>query len=191
MNKSTIIFILFLGFLNPCFSQQKEQESQNYVPDEYVNGLLEQNDSLKLVFNKTKDKLTGEEIINIFDKTKTNEYNIKQTKVALLMMSEFGDNWSFSDSINPKNSLKFASFEDFVKFRNSMPTSSSASFYDEGSLKREETIYPNGSKEVIEKDENGNYIKKTTNKEGVETIEKIKNISNYNATKIKVIRNEK
>lgn len=189
MNKSTIIFILFLGSLNLSFSQQKEREPQNYVPNEYVNGLLNKNDSLKLVFNKTKNNLTAEEIINIFAKTKTNEYNIKQTKTALLMTSEFGDSWSFSDTISSQNALKFANFEDFLVFRNSTPTSSSASFYDDGSLKREETIYPNGTKEIIEKNGKGKYVKKTISPEGDETIEEIEDISNYNTAKIEVIRN--
>jgi hypothetical protein len=186
MNKIIFIVILFLGFSNFSFSQQKESDTIKYVPNEFVKILLKENDSLKIVFNKTKEKLTKEQIEKIFSKTENKEYDIKKTRIALELTSMLGDNWNFDETLKPENALNFKTIEEFEKFNNLLPTSESVFFENDGSLKRKETTFKNGCKEIIEKDNNGNYIKKTIDENGIETIEKIKDISKLKISKPKV-----
>ncbi|MFD0837457.1 hypothetical protein ACFQ0I_16885 [Mariniflexile aquimaris] len=186
MNKIIFIIILSLGFSKFTFSQQKELVSVNYIPTEFVKTLLRENDSLKITFDKTKEKLTKEQIEGIFLKTKNKEYDIKKTRIALELTSLLGDNWSFDETLKPENTLNFKTIEEFEKFNNSIPTSKSVSFENDGSLIRKETTFKNGSKEIIEKDKNGNFIKKIIDENGIETIEKIKDISEIKITKPKV-----
>tara|TARA_R110002051_G_C8544915_1_gene471768 strand:- start:229 stop:714 length:486 start_codon:yes stop_codon:yes gene_type:complete len=160
MNKIIFTIILFLGFSNFLFSQQKESDTIKYVPNDFVKTLLKENDSLKIVFNKTKEKLTKEQIEKIFSKTENKEYDIKKTRIALELTSILGDNWNFDETLKPENTLNFKTIEEFEEFNNSLPTSESVSFENDGSLKRKETTFKNGCKEIIEKDNNGNYIKK-------------------------------
>jgi hypothetical protein len=204
MNKIIFIIILSLGFSNfsfsqqkeldrikhipteflnlffkenSSFSQQKELDSVKYIPTEFVKTLLKENDSLKISFDKTKEKLTKKQIEGIFSKTKNKEYDIKKTQIALELTSLIGDNWEFNENLKPENTLNFKNIEEFEKFNNSIPTSESVSFENDESLKRKETTFKNGSKEIIEKDRNGNYIKKTIDENGNENIVKIKDIS--------------
>ena len=186
MNKIIFTIILFLGFSNFLFSQQKESDTIKYVPNDFVKTLLKENDSLKIVFNKTKEKLTKEQIEKIFSKTENKEYDIKKTRIALELTSILGDNWNFDETLKPENTLNFKTIEEFEEFNNSLPTSESVSFENDGSLKRKETTFKNGCKEIIEKDNNGNYIKKTIDKNGIETSEKIKDISELKISKPKV-----
>ncbi len=186
MNKIIFTIILFLGFSNFLFSQQKESDTIKYVPNDFIKTLLKENDSLKIVFNKTKEKLTKEQIEKIFSKTENKEYDIKKTRIALELTSILGDNWNFDETLKPENTLNFKTVEEFEEFNNSLPTSESVSFENDGSLKRKETTFKNGCKEIIEKDNNGNYIKKTIDKNGIETSEKIKDISELKISKPKV-----
>ncbi|MFI8380412.1 hypothetical protein [Leeuwenhoekiella sp. NPDC079379] len=186
MNKIIFTIILFLGFSNFLFSQQKESDTIKYVPNDFVKTLLKENDSLKIVFNKTKEKLTKEQIEKIFSKTENKEYDIKKTRIALELTSILGDNWNFDETLKPENTLNFKTIEEFEEFNNSLPTSESVSFENDGSLKRKETTFKNGCKEIIEKDNNGNYIKKTIDKNGIETSEKIKDISELKISKPQV-----
>ncbi|OZV66399.1 hypothetical protein [Winogradskyella aurantia] len=186
MNKIIFIIILSLGFSNFSFSQQKVLDSVKYIPTEFVKTLLKENDSLKITFDKTKEKLTKEQIEGIFSKTKNKEYDIKKTRIALELTSLLGDNWNFDETLKPENTLNFKTIEELEKFNNSLPTSESVSFENDGSLKRKETTFKNGSKEIIEKDRNGNFIKKTIDENGNETIDKIKDISEIKIKKPKV-----
>ncbi|MFD1017398.1 hypothetical protein [Winogradskyella rapida] len=188
MNKIIFIIILSLGFSNFSFSQQKELDSIKYIPTEFVKTLLKENDSLKITFNKTKEKLTKEQIEGIFSKTKNKEYDIKKTRIALELTSVLGDNWKFDETLKPENSLNFKTTEELEKFNNSILTSESVSFKNDGSLEKRERTFKNGSKEIIEKDENGNYIKKTIDENGIQTIEKIKDISEIKITKPKGVK---
>ncbi|WP_028374952.1 hypothetical protein [Leeuwenhoekiella sp. MAR_2009_132] len=186
MNKIIFIIILSLGFSDFSFSQQKVLDSVKYIPTEFVKTLLKENDSLKITFDKTREKLTKEQIEGIFSKTKNKEYDIKKTRIALELTSLLGDNWNFDETLKPENTLNFKTIEELEKFNNSLPTSESVSFENDGSLKRKETTFKNGSKEIIEKDRNGNFIKKTIDENGNETIDKIKDISEIKIKKPKV-----
>ena len=186
MNKIIFMIILFLGFSNFSFSQQKESDTTKYVPNEFAKTLLKENDSLKIVFNKTKEKLTKDQIERIFSKTENQEYDIKKTRIALELTSMLGDNWNFDETLKPENTLNFKTIEEFEKFNNSLLTSESVSFENDGSLKRKETTFKNGCKEIIEKDNYGNYVKKTIDENGIESIEKIKDISEIKISKPKV-----
>jgi hypothetical protein len=189
MRKFYWVIVLTLGLQNFTFSQDQDVDTLTYHPSAAILDLLAKNDSLKLIYEDTKNLLTKEQLTRIFSKAQNKEYNIKQTQVALKLTANLGESWVFSDSIGPENSLNFKSIEEFLEFRNTIPVSSNVAFDDDQSLKRQETIYPNGLKEIIEKDANGNYSKTTITKEGIETVEEIKDISSYNTATMSVQRN--
>ena len=190
MNK-LIITILFFAFCTSTYSQVKSRETKDYVTNEYLYKLLSENDSLKLIFNTVKDKLTRNQIDSIFSKTKSGEYSIKKTELALQLTSVFGESWNFSDDVKSGNSIKANTFDELVEFDNSIPKSQSATFFEDGSLKRQETIYKNGDKEIIERGSNGRYLKKSIDSKGKESIEEIVDFSKFKklSTEVKVITN--
>ncbi|NQX83004.1 MAG: hypothetical protein HRT66_13570 [Flavobacteriaceae bacterium] len=174
MNKIIFIIILSLGVSKISFSQQKEFDTIKYVPNEFVKTLLKENDSLKIVFNKTKDKLTKEQIEKIFSKTKNKEYNLIETRHALEMTSVVGDGFlGFVENLKVERALTFKNHEEFEKFFNSTARSEGLYLERDGSLRRKETTYNDGSKEIIKKDNNGNYIKIIIDKNGIKTIKDI------------------
>ena len=190
MNKVIYIIIFTIGSINLLFSQLNVSDSLEYVPNKFVETLLKENDSLQFVFSNTKDKLTKEQIINIFSKTENKEYDVKKTQIALQLTSLLGDNWNFDETLKSKNKLNFNTLEEFAEFANSRPISVSTSHEKDGSLIRQETTYKNGSKEIIEKDKNGKYIIKKIDEFGIENVEEIKDNSKYQmiTPKTKIIK---
>lgn len=188
MKKLFVLALLSVGFAISSFAQQEDSNAE-YKPTAFVLDLLAKNDSLQLIYNKTKDQLTKEQLSNIFTKTENKEYNTKQTQVALQLTAALGDSWVLTDTVSPENRLNFKSMEEFLAFRNTIPTSSKVTFDIDQSLKKQEITYPNGVKEIIEKDASGNYTKTTITAEGVKTVEEIKDISSYNAATMSVQRN--
>ncbi|NDV41848.1 hypothetical protein [Flagellimonas sediminis] len=188
MKKLFVLALLSMGFAISSFAQQEDSNAA-YKPTAFILDLLAKNDSLKLIYDQTKHQLTNEQLSNIFAKTENKEYNTKQTQAALQLTAALGDSWVFTDTVSPENRLNFKSIEEFLKFRDGFPISSKASFNDDYTLKRQETTFRNGVKEIIEKDANGNYIKTTITAQGVKTVEKIKDISSYNTATVSVQRN--
>lgn len=190
MNKTIFILLLTVGISNFSLSQQKANDGITYVPTEYVETLLKENDSLRITFNKTKDKLTKKQIENIFSKTKNKQYDVKKTSMALELTALLGEKWSFDETLKSENTRNFKSIDEFEKFNNSLAKSESASFEKDGSLKKRERTYNNGTKEIIEKDANGNYTKTIIDENGIETIEKIDDISKVQIVKpiLKIIK---
>lgn len=187
MKKIFVLALLSLGFAISSFAQQKDSNAA-YKPTAFILDLLAKNDSLQLIYDQTKHELTNEQLSKIFAKTENKEYNTKQTQVALQLTAALGDSWVFTDTVSPENRLNFKSVEEFLKFSDGFPISSKASFNDDNTLKRQETTFRNGVKEIIEMDAQGNYTRTTITAEGVKTIEEIKDISNYNTATISVQR---
>lgn len=176
-NLNYVIIIVTVGFMNFSLAQQNKSDSLLYVPNNFVETLLKENDSLKYVFQNTKDKLTKSQIESIFIKTENKEYSIKKTLLALKLTALYGDSWSFDESLNPEKIENFDSFEELEKFNNSLPITEFVSFEKDGTLKKLERTFNNGSKEVIEKNEDGKYLRTIIDKNGIENVEEIKDIS--------------
>ena len=178
--KKVICFVLFaIGIISFSFSQQELSDSLEYRLNNFEKTLLIENDSLRLVYDQTKSKLTKDQINAIFSKIKTKEYSIKKAELALQLTAYSGENWHFNDSLKDENVFHFDSFEEFVVFHGSIPTTFSSTVDKDDNIKKVEHVYNNGSTVVIQKNEFGQYIKTTTDENGIESSEILDDISNY------------
>lgn len=180
MMKKTLWVIAFVfGSISHLWAQEKTIDTTEYIQNTFVEALLKDNDSLRITFNKTKEKLTKEQIENIFSKTKNKEYDIKKTRIALELTSLLGDQWSFDEHTDPNDRLQFKSVEEFKKFRDSQVKSRSAEKDRFGNLIRLVISYQNGSKVILEKGKNKNYIRTTIDVNCIEKKDSIEDISRY------------
>ena len=181
MSKIYFATLLLLGISQFSSGQTTPKDTLSVWPDQYVLDLLNNNDSLKIVFDDVSESLSDARLESIFADSKDLSVSelIEKLNVAKALSEVLGDNasWSFDDSV--ETSFNFENIEEFTEFFERFTAQQSITFEDDGSLKREEITYRSGKTEVTEKDEKGQYIKTITDVNGVETKEIITDTSAY------------